>query len=296
MYELIFASHFMKLALFIKLLILISLFPVERARNMPANTDALMRDTVLKQVPAVRSLVQQFYEPDSLLNAKVDSVYNTMSFQERAAQMIMLASAAKLGLPYAAVKKRLKNNLAANVLFLKGTIAAFKLQREELDQLHTDSNRLLPLYACDCEPSLLHKKWMDANAVKAASQTKSSAEASAVAEQINATMKPLRIGLNFAPVVDIGGNKAIIGNRSYGANKKNIVNFSSSFVRATQNANVAATLKHFPGHGAVKGDTHKQAVFIDGPLTEIGNFKNVMDSAFAIAVLVGHITVKNNKL
>ncbi|MFZ1529424.1 MAG: glycoside hydrolase family 3 N-terminal domain-containing protein [Ferruginibacter sp.] len=274
---------------------MLSLLPAGVERKLLNRDEVSVQDTVAKSSVQVRSLTRQFYEPDSLLNAKTDSVYNKMTVQERAAQMIMSASSPKLGLSYTRVKNSLKNNQAANVLFLKGSLAAFIVQKEELDQVHADSNRLPALYACDCEPSLLHKKWADVKAVKAASQTGSPEEAGAVAEKINEVMKPLRIGLNFAPVVDVGGNKAIIGNRSYGTNKKNIVNFSSSFVQATQYGNVAATIKHFPGHGAVRGDTHKQAVFIDGPLTELDNFKNVIDSSSPVAILVGHITVKNNK-
>ena len=48
-----------------------------------------------------------------------------------------------------------------------------------------------------------------------------------------------------------------------------VINFSKVFISVTQNHQVAATAKHFPGHGFVAGDTHKKLVYIDGEMKEV---------------------------
>ena len=244
-----------------------------------------------------QTLTEKFYHPDKRMNAVVDSIYNLMSLQERAAEMIMTASstAEKLGYPYPAAKKMLTSNVAANLVFLKGKSSEFKTQVDELNAFKTSKNKLKPLFACDCEPSLIPYKWTDVKDIRPAATQKNIAAVGENTEKINTVMKRVGVQLNFAPVVDIAINKSVINNRSFGSDASMIATLSTQFVQTAQDANIGATLKHFPGHGAVKGDSHKQSVFIDGPLTELNTFKKIIQSdAVPISVMVGHIVVKNN--
>ncbi len=68
------------------------------------------------------------------------------------------------------------------------------------------------------------------------------------------------IGLNvdFAPDADVlgpGGN-AVIGYRSFGQRPAAVAQQVAAAVRGLQSAGVAATLKHFPGHGHTRTDSH----------------------------------------
>lgn len=257
------------------------------------NIDAIPKESQQKE----RSLAEKFLRPDARLNAMVDSVYQSMSLKERAAQMIMTASSTseKLGYPFETAKKMLVNDIAANVVFLKGTSAEFKQEVKELNQIRASKKELKPLFACDCEPTLMPGKWTDITGIKPASEQKDASLVVENTEKINAVIKRTGVQLNFAPVVDIALNKSIINKRSFGSNSKTIVELSKQFVETSQEAGIGATLKHFPGHGAVKGDSHKQSVFIDGPLTELATFKTIIQSEQApVAVMVGHIVVKNN--
>jgi beta-N-acetylhexosaminidase len=67
------------------------------------------------------------------------------------------------------------------------------------------------------------------------------------------------VGLNvdFAPDADvIGSGSGVIGSRSYGSDPKAVADQVAAAVRGLQGAGVAATLKHFPGHGHANGDSH----------------------------------------
>jgi beta-N-acetylhexosaminidase len=68
----------------------------------------------------------------------------------------------------------------------------------------------------------------------------------------------LGVNVNFAPVADVLGSRpgGVIGSRSYGSDPGVAAGQVTGAVRGLQGAGVAATLKHFPGHGHTTTDSH----------------------------------------
>lgn len=65
------------------------------------------------------------------------------------------------------------------------------------------------------------------------------------------------VDFSFAPVLDIDcGISTVIGNRSFAQDAHLATQLASAFRRGMQHAGMAATGKHFPGHGAVALDSH----------------------------------------
>ena len=64
------------------------------------------------------------------------------------------------------------------------------------------------------------------------------------------------VDLSFAPVVDLGRGNRAIGDRAFSADPQIVAEFTRAYVRGMHAADMAATLKHFPGHGSVLEDTH----------------------------------------
>lgn len=64
--------------------------------------------------------------------------------------------------------------------------------------------------------------------------------------------------LDFAPVVDVDTNPAnpVIGERSFGRDAHHVARSGAQFIRGMQQAGVAASAKHFPGHGDTDTDSH----------------------------------------
>jgi len=64
------------------------------------------------------------------------------------------------------------------------------------------------------------------------------------------------VDLSFAPVVDLGRGNLAIGDRAFSADPQVVAAFTAAYVRGMHSVGMAATLKHFPGHGSVREDTH----------------------------------------
>jgi len=69
-------------------------------------------------------------------------------------------------------------------------------------------------------------------------------------------IKASGVDLSFAPVVDLGRGNLAIGNRAFSEDPQVVAEFTRAYVRGMHGAGMAATLKHFPGHGSVLADTH----------------------------------------
>ncbi|MGY0558230.1 MULTISPECIES: beta-N-acetylhexosaminidase [unclassified Lysobacter] len=69
-------------------------------------------------------------------------------------------------------------------------------------------------------------------------------------------IKASGVDLSFAPVVDLGRGNRAIGDRAFSEDPAIVAEFTRAYVCGMHEAGMAATLKHFPGHGSVLEDTH----------------------------------------
>ena len=86
-----------------------------------------------------------------------------------------------------------------------------------------------------------------------------------MASEIRAT----GIDLSFAPVVDVGHGNLAIGDRSFSEDPQVVAELTRAYVRGMHSVGMAATLKHFPGHGTVREDTHFDTAVDDRTLDQI---------------------------
>jgi len=94
------------------------------------------------------------------------------------------------------------------------------------------------------------------------------------AQQIGATigreLGEFGIDLCFAPVLDLDiGVSGVIGDRALAGDPQTIVDLARAFRTGLNSAGMAATIKHFPGHGSVALDSHKGLPVDPRPLDEI---------------------------
>ncbi len=127
--------------------------------------------------------------------------------------------------------------------------------------------------------------------------TDSEALAEEIAEASGRELAALGVNMNFAPVADVSNNPAnpVIGARSFGSDPARVARFVAAQIRGYQRAGVAATLKHFPGHGDTATDSHLALPVIPYDLgrlraLELPPFRAGI-AAGAAAVMTAHIAL-----
>lgn len=114
------------------------------------------------------------------------------------------------------------------------------------------------------------------------------------------TLAGLGINVNFAPVVDLGSNRsnpiiAKVG-RAFSANEDSVTMMAKEVIRKHRKYGVLTALKHFPGHGSSKDDTHLGIADVTNTWEdrELKPYQSLIDSGYVDAVMTSHIV--NRKL
>ncbi|MBL7730393.1 MAG: serine hydrolase, partial [Chitinophagaceae bacterium] len=107
----------------------------------------------------------------------------------------------------------------------------------------------------------------------------------------------LGVHVNYAPVVDINNNpdNPVIGYRSFGENKDKVSRFGIAYMKGMQDAGIMACAKHFPGHGDVAVDSHHDLPVINKDMTQLDStelvpFKAVFDAGIG-SVMIAHLYI-----
>ncbi|MGA9397537.1 MAG: glycoside hydrolase family 3 protein, partial [Anaerolineaceae bacterium] len=79
------------------------------------------------------------------------------------------------------------------------------------------------------------------------------------------------INVNYAPCCDVNVNphNPVIGTRSFGEDPLKVAQMAAAMIKGIQSAGVAATAKHFPGHGDTSSDSHLKLPHVLHSLEEL---------------------------
>ncbi|HUI89037.1 MAG TPA: glycoside hydrolase family 3 N-terminal domain-containing protein [Anaerolineales bacterium] len=90
-------------------------------------------------------------------------------------------------------------------------------------------------------------------------------------EVLGRELAAMGINVNYAPCCDVNSNpdNPVIGIRSFGENPAAVAELASAMVTGIQSAGVAASAKHFPGHGDTTSDSHAELPVVSHALLRL---------------------------
>lgn len=231
-------------------------------------------------------------------DAWVDSIYHTLSPEQRIAQLIMAAAYSS---PDQDNEKELTEMITryqlGGLIFFKGSP-----ERQVNMQNRLQAISPIPLWiGMDLEWGLNMR--LDST-IKFPRQMALAAfdDDSLIYEmgrEIGRECRRMGIHVNFAPVADINNNpnNPVINDRSFGENKYVVARKALAYMRGLQDEGVMACIKHFPGHGDTETDSH-----FDLPLLpfsherldslELFPFQYLIDSG-AMSLMTAHLYVSS---
>ncbi len=106
------------------------------------------------------------------------------------------------------------------------------------------------------------------------------------------------VNVNFAPILEhISSTSSFLYNRVFRGDASQVSALGAAMVKGYQEAGIAATIKHFPGHDDESSDSHKGLPVSGIDLTKINEharpFREVIDTAKPEVVMMAHVLFPN---
>lgn len=226
----------------------------------------------------------------------VDSVFTSLSKEEKIAQLMVIRAHSNLGPEHVQQVSDLikKYNVGALCFFQGGPMRQANLTNEYQAIAKTPL-----LITIDGEWGLGMRldsvmKYPYQLTLGALSDEKLVYE---MGRDVGEQMKRIGVHVNYAPVVDINNNpnNPVIGYRSFGEDKYKVAQLGVAYTKGMQDAGIMACAKHFPGHGDVAVDSHldlpvinKSRVGLD--TLELYPFKQLFKANVG-SVMIAHLSV-----
>jgi beta-N-acetylhexosaminidase len=226
----------------------------------------------------------------------IDSVYATLSETERIGQLFMVA--AYSGGPNAnqeQIERLLRARQIGGVIFMQGTAEA----QARLTNQYQQMSKVKLLIGMDAEWGLGMRLTGVRNFPRQMSigATRDTAIMRTMAAAIADQCRRLGVHVNFAPVVDVNNNpqNPVINFRAFGDDKELVSDLGIAYMKGLQDNGIMACAKHFPGHGDVSVDSHKDLPIINKSKSELQQlelypFKRMIDAGVQ-SMMIAHLSV-----
>ncbi|HKC66754.1 MAG TPA: glycoside hydrolase family 3 N-terminal domain-containing protein [Bacteroidia bacterium] len=226
----------------------------------------------------------------------VDSVYASLSPDERLAQLFMIAAWSNKDMKHVRQIDSLvtKYNIGGLIFMQGGPVRQTKLANYYQSKAKTPL-----LMSIDGEFGLAMR--LDSTTQYPRQMTLAAMANDSLiyymGRQIARECKAVGIHVNFAPVADVNNNpnNPVISMRSFGEDKTAVAKKSYLYMKGLQDEHVLACAKHFPGHGDTDKDSHKTLPIVPYSLErldtlELFPFKYLFDRGLG-SIMVAHLFI-----
>ena len=226
----------------------------------------------------------------------VDSVYNSLSLNERIGQMFIYTVAPQLDAKNINhLKAIIKDYKIGGLLFSGGEVA----NQVKLTNIAQEETNIPLMITFDGEWGLAMRlkktPRFPRNMVLGCISDESLLYA--YGKEVGRECAELGVHVNFAPVADVNINPAnpVINTRSFGELPANVSEKIIAYSKGLESQNVLAVSKHFPGHGDTSVDSHKSLPVLDFDRArlnkiELKPFKDYINAQLG-GVMVGHLHI-----
>ena len=234
---------------------------------------------------------------DSIEQAEwVDSVYSSLSLEERVGQLFMVSLSSNQGEPATAtIRELVEKEHLGGVIFSKGG----PVRQARLTNQLQAASKIPLLIGMDAEWGLAMR--LDSTYAFPWNMTLGAIQNDSIVQEVGYRVglhaKRLGVHINFAPDIDININpkNPIIGNRSFGEDVENVGNKGVAFMNGMHRAGVLSSGKHFPGHGDTATDSHHSLPHLDFSKArldsvELRPYKKTI-AAGLTSVMVAHLDI-----
>jgi beta-N-acetylhexosaminidase len=190
-------------------------------------------------------------------SAWVDSVFRTLSPEERIAQLMIVEAFSNRGAQYEEdLMLLVRRYRIGGLIFFQGGPARQAILTNRLQA----AAKVPMLISMDAESGVGMR--LDSTVVYPLQMPLGALTHDSLVYRMGAEIarefKRLGMHLNFSPVADINNNPAnpVISYRAFGEDRDRVTAKSIAFMRGMQDHGIIATAKHFPGHGDTDVDSH----------------------------------------
>lgn len=226
----------------------------------------------------------------------VDSVFNSLSDDERIAQLMVIRAHSNLGADHVAkVTEDIKKyNIGALCFFQGGPV-----RQANLTNFYQSIAKTPIMITIDGEWGLGMR--LDSVTKFPYQLTLGAVNEENLVYKMGLAMgeqcKRMGVHVNYAPVVDINNNpnNPVIGYRSFGEDKNKVSRYGVAIMKGMQDAGIMACAKHFPGHGDVDVDSHFDMPVINKTRQQLDSMELVpfraMFDAGVGSVMIAHLYI-----
>lgn len=226
----------------------------------------------------------------------VDSVFNSLTPDERLAQLFMVAAYSnKDSVHIKKLEKLIRDYKIGGLIFFQGG----PVRHARMQNYLQDASETPLMIAMDAEWGVGMR--LDSTIDYPRQMTLGAIQDNELLYDFGAEvarqMKRLGMHINFAPVVDVNSNAAnpVIGTRSFGENKYNVAQKGIAVMKGMQDNHILACAKHFPGHGDTDSDSHLTLPIIKHSYERIDSlelypFKQTIDAGMG-SMMVAHLYI-----
>jgi beta-N-acetylhexosaminidase len=189
----------------------------------------------------------------------VDSVFQSLTFEEKIGQLFIIRAHSNKDAAYEEmVAQQIRDYQVGGLCFFQGTPE----KQAALTNYYQSLARKIPLFvSMDAEHGLgmrLIESTISYPRYLALGAIQDNRLVYELGAAVARQCRRLGVNINFAPDADINNNaeNPVIGMRSFGENRKNVIAKAFSFMQGMQDNGVMACAKHFPGHGDTNVDSH----------------------------------------